>query len=185
MAWFYDNKLCEILPDPSCRLNMVKELLQRGFFIKNQPEESELVLGHAEATTTAPVSSTKDWQNVLRAGKAEFLRIFKNLQTGFVVSGSAKVLYRYYCEAILLYRHHQSPGTVKGFTVSYSVLVNQHLWYAVIYFALWNDIISMFSRMQSGWAGFIMGAGFWQAFTDTVKEASRQRHLPWQSKRKQ
>ncbi len=119
-TWDY-NKLCEILPDPSCRLNMVKELLRRGFFIKNQSEESELVLGHAEATTTATLSSTKDWQNVLRAGKAAFLRIFKNLQTGVVVSGSEKVLYRYYCEAILLYRHHQSPGTVKGFTVSYSV----------------------------------------------------------------
>ncbi len=125
-TWDY-NKLCELLPDPIGRLNMVKELHQRGFLIKNQPEESELVLGHAEVTTTATLSSTKDWQNVLRAGKAEFLRIFKNLQTGVVVSGSEKVLYRYYCEAILLYRHHQSPGTVKGFTVSYFVLVNQHL----------------------------------------------------------
>lgn len=39
-TWDYRH-LCEILPDTHSRAAMVKELLRRGFFITNQPQESD------------------------------------------------------------------------------------------------------------------------------------------------
>ncbi|KAK7157099.1 hypothetical protein R3I94_006996 [Phoxinus phoxinus] len=38
--WDY-NQLCVILPDQRSRMAMLKELLRRGFFVENQPQEVE------------------------------------------------------------------------------------------------------------------------------------------------
>ncbi|KAL0152224.1 hypothetical protein M9458_051947, partial [Cirrhinus mrigala] len=58
----------------------------------------------------------KDCQKILRAVKPDFLRIHENLLTGKEVSKMDKTLYRYYCEALLVFRHMQRPGAVEGFT---------------------------------------------------------------------
>lgn len=42
-TWNY-RQLCELLPHRRSRITLVKELLQRGFFILNLPQESEMVL---------------------------------------------------------------------------------------------------------------------------------------------
>ncbi|XP_016107636.1 uncharacterized protein, partial [Sinocyclocheilus grahami] len=115
-TWDY-HQLCEILPDRHSRVSMVKELLRRGFFIKNQPDDSELVLdpvGATTTTTTVIAPSTKDFQKILKAAKADFLQIYGNLLKGSEVTNSEKTMYRYYCEAILIFRHHQCPRAVEG-----------------------------------------------------------------------
>ncbi|XP_016112289.1 uncharacterized protein [Sinocyclocheilus grahami] len=58
----------------------------------------------------------KDCQKILRVAKPDFLRIHENLLMGKVVSNTKKTLYRYYCEALLVFRHMQSPGAVEGLT---------------------------------------------------------------------
>ncbi len=125
-TWDY-LQLCEILPDRHSRVSMVKELLRRGFFIKNQPDDSELVLdpvGATPTTTTVIAPSTIDFQKILKAAKADFLRIYGNLLKGSEVTNAEKTLYRYYCEAILIFRHHQCPGAVEGLTVSSFILAS-------------------------------------------------------------
>ncbi|KAI2647250.1 N-lysine methyltransferase KMT5A-A [Labeo rohita] len=121
-TWDYDQ-LCEILPDRPSRLSMMKELLQRGFFIKNQPDDSELA---TTTSTTVIAPSTKDWQKILKVAKADFLQIYGNLQRGSKVSSAEKTLYRYYCEAILVFRHHQCPGALEGLTDAEWVNRRQH-----------------------------------------------------------
>ncbi|KAK2915691.1 hypothetical protein Q8A67_000065 [Cirrhinus molitorella] len=58
----------------------------------------------------------KDCQKILRVAKPDFLRIHDNLLTRKKVSNTEKTLYRYYCEALLVFRHMQRPGAVEGFT---------------------------------------------------------------------
>lgn len=72
-TWDYRH-LCEILPDRHSRLSVVKELLRRGFFIKTQPDEPELVLDPVFSTTVT-TSSTEVCQKILKAAKADFLGI--------------------------------------------------------------------------------------------------------------
>ncbi|XP_056310459.1 uncharacterized protein si:dkey-23a23.2 isoform X2 [Danio aesculapii] len=118
-TWDY-NQLCQILPDRSCRTNMVEELLQRGFFIKNQPTEPETAVAsqptEPETAAKATMSAIAGSCAVLRAAKPEFLRVCVKLQNNIEVLGSEKVLFRYYCEAILIHCYFQSPGAVQAFT---------------------------------------------------------------------
>ncbi|XP_073687498.1 uncharacterized protein [Garra rufa] len=58
----------------------------------------------------------QDCQKILTAAKADFLRIRGNLLKGGEVSGAEKTLYRYYCEAVLVFRHLQGPGAVEVLT---------------------------------------------------------------------
>ncbi|KAL1277210.1 hypothetical protein QQF64_023883 [Cirrhinus molitorella] len=58
----------------------------------------------------------KDCQKILKVAKPDFLRIHENLLSGQEVSNTEKTLYRYYCEALLVFRHMQRPGAVEGFT---------------------------------------------------------------------
>ncbi len=118
-TWDYHH-LCEILPDRHSRLSMVKELLQRGFFFTNLPDEPELALDPV-FSTTATTSSTAVCQKILKAAKADFLKIYGNILKGSEVSNAEKTLFRYYCEALLVFRHMQCPGAVEGFTVSSSI----------------------------------------------------------------
>ncbi|KAL0153860.1 hypothetical protein M9458_050842, partial [Cirrhinus mrigala] len=111
-TWDY-QELCEILPDRQSRLSMMKELLRRGFFIKDQPDDSELATTTA---TTVIAPSIQDCQMILKAAKADFIRNHGNLLKGSEVSSADKTLYRYYCEAILVFRHHQCPGAVEALT---------------------------------------------------------------------
>ncbi|XP_017210951.2 uncharacterized protein si:dkey-23a23.2 [Danio rerio] len=128
-TWDY-NQLCQILPDRSSRTNMVKELLQRGFFIKNQPTEPETdvvsqstepetaVVSQPTEPEKATMSAIPDSAAILRAAKPEFLRVCMKLQNNIEVLSSEKVLFRYYCEAILIHHYFQSPGAVQAFTDS-------------------------------------------------------------------
>ncbi len=72
---------------------------------------------------TAP--STEDCQKI-------FLRIYGKLLKGSEVSNAEKTLYCYYCEAILVFRHHQCPGAVDGLMGSSSILASWPSCYAVI-----------------------------------------------------
>ncbi|XP_051741310.1 uncharacterized protein LOC127507920 isoform X2 [Ctenopharyngodon idella] len=136
-AWNY-NQLCEILPDRCSRIAMVKELLRRGFFITDLPQESELVLeAERDSPSAAAPSPTqeadhpsdrtqkrfvdgapgiKDCQTILRVAKPDFLRIHGDLLKRKELSNTEKTLYRYYCEALLVFRHMQRPGTVEALT---------------------------------------------------------------------
>ncbi|KAK2907361.1 hypothetical protein Q8A67_006346 [Cirrhinus molitorella] len=59
----------------------------------------------------------KDCQMILRVAKPDFLRIHGDLLMGKEVTNTEKTLYRYYCEALLVFRHMQRPGAVEGFTI--------------------------------------------------------------------
>ncbi len=118
--WDYHH-LCEILPDRHSRLSMVKELLRQSFFIRTQPDVPELVLDPVFSTAVT-TSSTEVCQKILKAAKADFLGIYGNLLKGSEVSKAKKTLFRYYCEALLVFRHMQCPGAVEGFMVNSSIL---------------------------------------------------------------
>lgn len=56
-TWDY-TQLCELLSDRRSRITMVKELLRRGFFIKNQPQESDMTLDpEDDSATTVPATT--------------------------------------------------------------------------------------------------------------------------------
>lgn len=93
-TWDY-HQLCEILPERHSRLSMVKELLSRGFFIQNQPDEPELDLETADSTAVSTPSNKNVYPDILKAAKADFIRICGNLQKGSAVSNADKTLYRY------------------------------------------------------------------------------------------
>ncbi|XP_067266650.1 uncharacterized protein [Chanodichthys erythropterus] len=73
----------------------------------------------------------KDCQQILQVAKLDFLRLHGDLVGGKVLSNTDMTLYRYYCEALLVYRHMQRPGAVEGLTVSSSVSRGQELNYDV------------------------------------------------------
>lgn len=56
-TWDY-KKLCEPLSDRWSRITMVKELLRRVFFIKNQPQESDMMLDPDDNSATAASPTT-------------------------------------------------------------------------------------------------------------------------------
>ncbi|XP_067235999.1 uncharacterized protein [Chanodichthys erythropterus] len=58
----------------------------------------------------------KDCQQILQVAKLDFLRLHGDLVGGKVLSNTDMTLYRYYCEALLVYRHMQRPGAVEGLT---------------------------------------------------------------------
>ena len=69
-TWDY-TEMCELLPHRSSRIALVNELLRRGFFIKNKPQESELAVdlssdaattsaGNAVSTSDASTSTADD-----------------------------------------------------------------------------------------------------------------------------
>ncbi|CAM4651640.1 unnamed protein product [Leuciscus chuanchicus] len=60
--------------------------------------------------------SIKDCQRILTVAKSDFLRIHGDLLTGTAVSSPDKTLYRYYLQALLVFRHMQRPGAVTGLT---------------------------------------------------------------------
>uniref|UniRef100_A0A8C1S358 Si:dkey-23a23.2 n=1 Tax=Cyprinus carpio TaxID=7962 RepID=A0A8C1S358_CYPCA len=74
---------------------------------------------HDEKTSDSRPEGTpciKDCQKILREAKPDFLWIHENLLMGKKVSNTEKTLYRYYCEALLVFRHMQLPGAVEGLT---------------------------------------------------------------------
>ena len=66
--------------------------------------------------------SVADCQGILNVAKEDFLNIFKKLMDESHVSDSEKTTFRYYCEAVMVFRHFQLPGAVEGMTVSASSL---------------------------------------------------------------
>ncbi|KAI7796801.1 hypothetical protein IRJ41_006715 [Triplophysa rosa] len=142
-TWDY-KQLCELLSDRRSRITMVKELLRRGFFIKNQPQESDVTLDPDDnSATTAPATTTMtttaaaarsatsstreaDYSSILRVAEPDFLRINGNLQNGLALSNTEKTMYRYYCEALLVFCHMQRPQAVENLTDAEWVKRIQH-----------------------------------------------------------
>nr|XP_055049489.1 uncharacterized protein LOC129434954 [Misgurnus anguillicaudatus] len=129
-SWDF-NQLCVLLPDRRSRVTMVKELLRRGFFITNQPRDSEsegdleeeaAVAGPSDLPQTRVVKrwapAITDCQKILRVAKSDVLRIQRDVQVGRELSSTHKTLYRYYCEALLVFVHMQRPRAVEALTDS-------------------------------------------------------------------
>ncbi|CAM4574700.1 unnamed protein product [Leuciscus chuanchicus] len=129
-CWDY-NQLCEILPDPRSRMAMLKELLRRGFFVKNQPQDIEEAedAGSSSAAAAAaaaapppperfvqPAPGIEDCQRILRASKSDVLRICGDLEMNKEGPRTDKTLYRYFCEALLVFKHMQCPQAVEALT---------------------------------------------------------------------
>ncbi|XP_039509529.1 uncharacterized protein LOC120464212 [Pimephales promelas] len=122
-TWDY-NQICALLPDHRSRVIMVKEFLQRGFFITNQPRESDCDEDDAAAPSSdlpqtrlvqrAP--GIKHCQKIVRVAKPDVLRIQRDLQAGRELSNTDQTLYRYYCEALLVFVHMQRPRAVEALT---------------------------------------------------------------------
>ncbi|XP_039527510.1 uncharacterized protein LOC120479279 isoform X1 [Pimephales promelas] len=121
-TWDY-NQICVLLPDRRSRVTMVKELLRRGFFITNQPRESDSDeeedaapsdLPQTRLVQTAP--GIKHCQKIVRVAKPDVLRIQRDLQAGRELSNTDQTLYRYYCEALLVFVHMQRPRAVEALT---------------------------------------------------------------------
>ncbi|XP_059364909.1 uncharacterized protein si:dkey-23a23.2 [Carassius carassius] len=81
--------------------------------------QKTVLKSHDDKTSDSRPEGTpciKDCQKILREAKPDFLCIHKNLLIGKKVSNAEKMLYRYYCEALLVFRHMQLPGAVEGLT---------------------------------------------------------------------
>ncbi|XP_055360600.1 uncharacterized protein LOC114846600 [Betta splendens] len=59
-----------------------------------------------------------DCQAILRMSKEDMLGLFARYKEGQIVAADENTLFRYYCEAILVFEHFQKPGVVEGITVS-------------------------------------------------------------------
>lgn len=55
--WDY-KELCEIIPDNASRYRMMRELLQRGCFVANQPHERDMAGSAGESTTAGTSAAT-------------------------------------------------------------------------------------------------------------------------------
>lgn len=55
---------------------------------------------------------------MLKVAKPDFLNTYGSLLRGEDVTPRDKTMYRYYCEAVMVFRHFQRPGAVEGMTVS-------------------------------------------------------------------
>ncbi|XP_057214685.1 uncharacterized protein LOC130569212 isoform X2 [Triplophysa rosa] len=72
------------------------------------------------------VPSITDCQRILRVAEPDFLRINGNLQNGLALSNTEKTMYRYYCEALLVFCHMQRPQAVENLTDAEWVKRIQH-----------------------------------------------------------
>lgn len=68
----------------------------------------------------------KDCQRIVRVAKPDVLRIQRDLQVGRELSNTDQTLYRYYCEALLVFVHMQRPRAVEAMTVSSSIVTSLH-----------------------------------------------------------
>ncbi|KAI7790335.1 hypothetical protein IRJ41_024801, partial [Triplophysa rosa] len=59
-----------------------------------------------------------DCQMILRGAKPDFLNINANLQNGLEISNTDMTMFRYYCEALLVFHHMQCPQAVESLTDS-------------------------------------------------------------------
>ena len=66
--------------------------------------------------------SVADCQEILNVAKDDFLCIFTKLMDESHVDVIENTLFRYYCEAVMVFRHFQFPGAVEGMTVRASSL---------------------------------------------------------------
>ncbi|KAA0720553.1 hypothetical protein E1301_Tti019683 [Triplophysa tibetana] len=71
-TWDY-NQLCELLSDRTSRIKMMKELLQRGFFIQNLPQESDMTI-QPEHDPNAASSSAQETSSSLNTSDEEHSR---------------------------------------------------------------------------------------------------------------
>jgi len=69
----------------------------------------------------------EDCQQILRLAKTDILRIHSDMEMDKEVQSREKTLYRYYCEAILVFRHVQCPRAVEALMVSSSFLMSLYV----------------------------------------------------------
>ncbi|XDV26260.1 hypothetical protein PO909_030018 [Leuciscus waleckii] len=121
-VWDFQD-VCTLLPDRGSQVALTKELIQRGFLVSNQPdmdtggEAPSLSAKYSSADIIVPSHCQKrSIGSVLNKANTDVEMIRGDLQVGRKISNADMTLYRYYCEAILVYRHMQLPGAVEDFT---------------------------------------------------------------------
>lgn len=60
----------------------------------------------------------RECQRILREAKSDVASIQRDLKMDRKPSSTDNTLYRYYCEAFLVFHHMQHPGAVEALTVS-------------------------------------------------------------------
>ncbi|XP_067091775.1 uncharacterized protein [Osmerus mordax] len=93
-----------------------KELLQRlkKLVVKARVHETVSI---KKNRLTDGMRSVADCQEILNVAKEDFLNILRRLMDESHVFDSEKTSFRYYCEAVMVFRHFQLPGAVEGMTV--------------------------------------------------------------------
>lgn len=67
------------------------------------------------------LAALNDCQTILRVAKPEVKRMAQDLLKGRKLSERERTMYRYYCEAVLVFAHMQRPVDVEALTVSPSL----------------------------------------------------------------
>ncbi|CAM4533146.1 unnamed protein product [Leuciscus chuanchicus] len=190
--WDY-NVICKLIPDRCSQANLVNELLRRGFFVANQPSETDaeapsptrvVPSGPTQNVIPPPypclvfqskyltilksgslmfatclcqffvslypcllsvmpshpsvvnplhlscflfcpnrfflfgIAALKDCQTILRVAKPEINRMCQDLEMGRKLGHRESTMYRYYCEATLVFAHMLRPIAVESLTDS-------------------------------------------------------------------
>ncbi|XP_041863367.1 uncharacterized protein LOC121653764 isoform X2 [Melanotaenia boesemani] len=121
-TWDYQD-LQQILPHDTCRDKLVAVLLERGFFIRNQPADISRTPGPAASGTSAapsPQSSSQN-QELMEAARQHMAEVMIKANEGSYLEDGEKTNFRYWCEAILVLRHCLRPQAVEGILVSHWV----------------------------------------------------------------
>ncbi|XP_051551677.1 uncharacterized protein LOC127439557 [Myxocyprinus asiaticus] len=87
-------------------------------FLTKSTETRDFLAALKSTIDLSRAHAASECREILRVSKADFLNIFGQFISGAEVDNSEKTMYRYYCEAIMVFRHFQRPGAVEGLTVS-------------------------------------------------------------------
>ncbi|CAM4548046.1 unnamed protein product [Leuciscus chuanchicus] len=123
-TWDYKH-ISALLPDTRSRQNLIEELLRLGFFMNNLPQESGTDIGALPGEADVPSGldtitsaddhpSIEECQQVLRVARPDFHKMKSDLEADVELSDTEKTKYRYWCEALLVFRHMQRPKDVEA-----------------------------------------------------------------------
>ncbi|CAM4574620.1 unnamed protein product [Leuciscus chuanchicus] len=108
--------LVPFVPDPRSKQNLVEELLSLGFFVNNLPQVSGADIGASVEEADDPSGLDIKLPAGLESGKVTFDKMQSDLETDVELSDTEKTKYRYWCEALLVFRHMQRPIDVEALT---------------------------------------------------------------------
>ncbi|CAM4574692.1 unnamed protein product [Leuciscus chuanchicus] len=103
---------------------MAEQAQKRSFFVKNQPqdlEDEEARPASAAAVDDEPpkvqlAPGIADCQKIITLAKSDVLRIQRDLDMDKECPRTDKTMYRYFCEALLVFKHVQCPQAVEALT---------------------------------------------------------------------